>query len=330
MPPPAPISSSPAWSPDVLDGCEATTISLPNTFDGPAVATLVRRRAAQPTGRAVLYLHGFIDYFFQAHLAAAYNERGYDFYALDLRRHGRSLRPHQRPNFCKDLREYYAEIDQAITIMRAAGHSWLLLNGHSTGGLTGALYAHEGAQRDQISALVLNSPFFDLNVSAAQRAQVAVGVRLGAVLPALNLGGAITSLYAQSIHREHRGEWAFNLRWKPISGFPTYAGWLRAIVMGQRRLQAGLPIACPVLLLHSARSYVGKVWSDEFTRADCVLDVAHMRRYGPGLSANVTLVSIEGGLHDLVLSPAPVRAQVFHTLFRWLEQVSGTGFQVSG
>lgn len=309
------------WTPDILPGFEATTIALPDAFDGPVVATLVRRPAPQPDGRAVLYIHGFVDYFFQAHMAEAYNARGYDFYALDLRRYGRSLRPHQRPNFCKDLREYYAEIDRAIELIGAAGHGWLLLNGHSTGGLIGALYADEGARRQRIDALFLNSPFVDLNATPAQRAQAAVVAPLGALVPYLPLGGVVSPLYAQSVHKSQRGEWSFDLRWKPIEGHPAYAGWLRAITMGQRRLQAGLKIACPTLLMHSARSYVGKAWCDEFTRADCVLDVAHMRRYGPGLGSDVTLVAIEGGLHDLVLSAPPVRERVFAELFTWLEQL---------
>ncbi len=322
MPPNPQPPTTPAWVPDHLAGCETTTLSLPNAYDGPVVATLVRRRASHPTGRAVLYLHGFVDYFFQNHMAAAYNDHGYDFYALDLRRHGRSLRPHQRPNFCKALREYYAELDQAIELVRAEGHPWLLLNGHSTGGLTAALYAHEGAHRHQLSALCLNSPFVELNIPAGQRAQLAAIAHLGAVLPNLRLGGAVNPLYAQSIHRDHHGEWAFNLDWKPLAGFPAYAGWLRAIVAGQRQLQAGLNLACPVLLLHSAHSYVGKTWSAAFTKADCVLDVAHMRRYGPRLGSSVTLVSIEGGLHDLVLSPLAVREHVFAELFTWLERLA--------
>ncbi len=312
-------SAAPAWAPDVLPGFEALTIALPDAYDGPAVATLVRRPAPRPGGRAVLYLHGFVDYFFQEHMALAYNERGYDFYALDLRRHGRSLSPHQRPNYCKDLREYYAEIDRAIALIGAEGHGRLLLNGHSTGGLTAALYAHEGAHRDRVAALFLNSPFVDLNATPAQRAQAAVVVPLGAVLPHLPLGGLVSPLYTQSVHRDHHGAWSFDLRWKPIAGHPTYAGWLRAIVQGQRRLQAGLRIACPVLLMHAARSYVGKAWCDDFTRADCVLNVEHMRRYGPGLGRDVKLVAVEGGLHDLVLSAPPVRARVFAELFAWLE-----------
>lgn len=307
------------WAPDILPGFEAATIDLPAAFDGPAVATLVRRPAPRPNGRAVLYLHGFVDYFFQAHLATAYNERGYAFYALDLRRYGRSLLPHQRPNFCKDLREYNAELDRAIELIGAEGYSWLLLNGHSTGGLTGALYAAAGARRDRISALFLNSPFLDLNASPPQRAQAALVTRLGAVLPALPLGGVVSPLYAQSVHASERGAWEFDLRLKPIAGFPAYAGWLRAIVQGQRRLQRGLSIAAPILLMHSARSHVGTVWSDDFTCADCVLDVEHMRRYGPGLGRDVSMVAIEGGLHDLVLSPPPVRERVFAELFAWLD-----------
>ncbi|GAB4428804.1 MAG: alpha/beta hydrolase [Chloroflexi bacterium OHK40] len=320
----APPATAPAWTPDsALEGFEAATIGFPPDDEGPVVATLVRRRATTPCGRAVLYLHGFNDYFFQAHLAEAYNAQGYDFYALDLRKYGRSLRPWQTPNFCRDLREYYAEIDAAIDLIagpQADGSPWLLLNGHSTGGLTAALYAHEGTRRARVHALFLNSPFFDLNITRAQRAQAAVVTRLGARIPRLPLGGGLSPLYAQSVHRDYHGEWEFNTAWKPINGFQAYAGWLRAIVEGQRRLQAGLAIDKPVLILHSARSVRATSWSDDLLRGDAVLDVAHMRRYGPGLGRDVTLVAIEGGLHDLVLSPRPVRERVFQELFAWLER----------
>jgi alpha-beta hydrolase superfamily lysophospholipase len=316
-------TTSGPWLPDAaLDGFEALTIGLPPDDEGEVVATLVRRRAQAPLGRAVLYLHGFIDYFFQAHLADAYNAHGYDFYALDLRKHGRSLRPHQRPNYCRDLREYYPEIDAAIgVIAEDEGHSWLLVNGHSTGGLIAALYAHEGARRAQISALFLNSPYLQINVDRLQAMLSPLAIALGGVRPGMALGARISPLYAQSIHREHRGEWQFDLAWKPLAGFPTYAGWWRAITAGQRRAQAGLAIACPILLMHSARSLRTKVWSDELLRADGVLDVAHMRRYGPGLGRDVTMIAIEGGMHDLTLSAPPVREQVFRELFSWLKRL---------
>lgn len=83
------MSSAPApsWAPDVLgEPYEATTFDLPVDDEGEVVATLVRRRAGGPTGRAVLYVHGYVDYFFQTHLADHFAARGWDFYGLDLRK----------------------------------------------------------------------------------------------------------------------------------------------------------------------------------------------------------------------------------------------------
>ena len=61
------------------------------------MATLIRKTSDRRGRRAVLYLHGWNDYFFQTHLADYLSDIGYDFYALDLRRYGRSMRPGQLP-----------------------------------------------------------------------------------------------------------------------------------------------------------------------------------------------------------------------------------------
>ena len=58
------------------------------------IATLVRRQP-KPGARAMLYVHGHNDYFFQRHVADFYAGLGIGFYALDLRKCGRSLLPHQ-------------------------------------------------------------------------------------------------------------------------------------------------------------------------------------------------------------------------------------------
>jgi len=313
-------TTAPAWAPDAaLPGFEAATLELPDDQEGPVVATLVRLRAPG-AGRAVLYIHGFIDYFFQAHMAERYVAAGYDFYALDLRKHGRSLRPHQRPNFCRDLAEYFPEIDAALDVVAAeTGGAPLLLNGHSTGGLLAALYAHAGARREHIAALFLNSPFFAFNKPAPLLRAVPAVARLGARLPYLRVD-TLTPLYAQSVHRSHRGEWEFDLAWKPLAGFPVLAGWVRAVHLAQRRVAAGLAIERPVLVMHAARSLLAARWSEEFMRVDTVLNIADMRRLAPRLGPDVTVVAIEGGMHDLMLSAAPAREQVFAELFAWAEQ----------
>lgn len=312
------------YSPDpVLAGFDSLTLSFPDDYEGPVVATLVRRQATPCAGKAVLYLHGFNDYFFQAHLADQYLAHGFNFYALDLRKHGRSLLDFQRPNFCRDIREYYADISAAIEIiMEAENHPFLLLNGHSNGGLIAALYAEEGRYKDRISALFLNSPFFAFRTNPSEKLLIALLARLGRVWPFGLIRRRFLPTYTMSIHRDYFGEWDFDSRLKPPEGYPLYFGWFRAISQAQQRLQQGLHLHIPILIMHAEQSIRSRRWSEALLAADAVLNVDDMRRYGPGLGPQTTLMAIRDGMHDLVLSRPAVRARVFARLFGWVNQIA--------
>ncbi|MEU7477421.1 alpha/beta hydrolase [Lentzea sp. NPDC042327] len=281
---------------------EDTTV-LP--LRGGATATLVRRRAAQADRGAILYVHGFADYFFQEHVAEHYNAQGYDFYAVDLRGYGRSLRDGEVPNYTTDMAVYFEEIDAAVAVVRAE-HSRVVLMGHSTGGLTTSLWAHERRSEDLIDALVLNSPWLDVVEPPLLRRVVKL---LGKVAPSVKVRGGLGDAYGASIHSSRNGEWDFDLRWKPLDGFPVLAGWIRAVLVAQEKVHAGLDVRVPVLVLHSDRSTLGaREWNEDVAKADAVLDVEGMRRWGPKLGTSVKVVEIKAGLHDLFLSPEPVRA----------------------
>ena len=299
---------------------ECETLDLGRDDEGPVVATLVRRRADAPTRRAVLYVHGFVDYFFQTHLAEFHRRNGWDFYALDLRKYGRSLLPHQTPNFCRDLCDYYPDLDEAVRLVRERdGHDTLLVNGHSTGGLIASMWAHDHRAAGLVDGLFLNSPFFDFNAPWVVRRPVAAAVaNIGRGWPYRVVPLALPQVYGQSIHLEQRGEWAYDLAWKPLAGFPVRAGWLAAIRRAQRSLRAGWDIRVPVLLTCSTASYRGSRWHDVAAAADAVLDVSHMVRWAPRLGRHVTMVRIASGLHDLTLSPAPVREELFAEVDRWI------------
>ncbi|MCA2216781.1 alpha/beta hydrolase [Jidongwangia harbinensis] len=308
--------------PDVLGSpYERHTIDLGTDDEGPVIATLVRRRSETPTRRAVLYVHGFVDYFFQTHLADFFVERGWDFYALDLRKYGRSLLPHQTPNFCRSLTDYYPELDEAARIIREVdGHDQLLVGGHSTGGLIMSLWSHSRQGQGMVDGLFLNSPFFDFNAPWLLRRPVATAVCRSSkrapyrIVPLKALG-----LYGQSLHTEHRGEWTYDLAWKPILGFPVRAGWLAAIRRGQNRLRSGLSIDVPVLVACSSRTFRGRSWHDDVHLADAVLDVEHIVRWAPRLGPHVTIARFDGGMHDLTLSGKEVRTEVFRELGRWTD-----------
>lgn len=299
---------------------EKQTIDLGRDDQGPVVATLVRRRASVPTRHAVLYVHGFVDYFFQTHLADFYVERGWDFYAIDLRKYGRSLLPYQTPNFCRSLTEYFPELDEAARIIRDQdGHDVMLVNGHSTGGLIAPLWTHARRAKGLVDGLFLNSPFFDFNAAwLARRPFMAALTTMGRRRPYRIVPLGVSTAYGRSLHADHDGEWRFDLTLKPLSGFGVRAGWLNAIAEGHRRIRAGLDIQVPVLVASSAASLRRGQVSELITSSDAVLDVAHMARWAPRLGRHVTLVRFDGGLHDLVLSAPPVRAKVFAELERWM------------
>jgi alpha-beta hydrolase superfamily lysophospholipase len=48
-----------------------------------------------------------------------------------------------------------------------------------------------------------------------------------------------------------------------------------------------------------------------------VLDVEQIRKWAHKLADSVTLARVAGALHDVTLSPEPVRARVFEEISRW-------------
>jgi alpha-beta hydrolase superfamily lysophospholipase len=308
---------------DVL-GPPYTSITLALTPDdeGEVFATLVHRPAdpgapsASGPRPAVLHVHGFADYFFHTEYAEWWTARGYDFFAVDLRKYGRSIRDHQTPNYVADLEDYYEELDAAWSFVTAE-HTRVILSAHSTGGLVLPIWAD--TRKLPVTAMVLNSPWFDLRGSLLLRT---VGTKVidvvGAAQPKRVIPREVSGLYGRSLHREHEGEWEFNVDWKPMDSWPLYAGWLRAIRRGHAKLQAGLSLPFPVLVLSSARTSAPAQMGDEVHGTDIVLDVKQIRRWAGVLGTHVTSIGIEGARHDVTLSLEPVRKQVYDELERWL------------
>jgi alpha-beta hydrolase superfamily lysophospholipase len=295
----------------------ARTLHLRPDDEGEAVATLVHRAAPARTRRAVLHVHGFCDYFFQTPAADFWTARGYDFYALDLRKYGRSLLPHQTPNYTADLRTYDEELDLALTAIRA-DHDHLVLSAHSTGGLTVPLWAAERAVA--ADALVLNAPWLDMHGSTLTRTLAMPLIqRLGALQPRRVIPRDVSGLYGRSLHRGFDGEWDYDLAWKPLESWPVHAGWIRAIRLAHHRLTHGIELPMPVLVLSSSRSAHPSSMADpDVFATDVVLDVEQIRRRAPLLGRRVVVEQVDGAMHDVTLSRPAVRREVFDRVDRFL------------
>lgn len=351
----------PAWGPDVLgDAFEQLTLTLTPDSAGEVVATLVRyvplpatvqrpslwRRLVWGSTRGateahlrphpiahdadVLYIHGYSDYFFQTHLAEYWRELGARFFALDLRKYGRSIRPNQTPGYIDSLATYDEEIEAALTEMgHGIGHGMenvdgaqqprkLVLMGHSTGGLVLSLWADRNPGR--ASVVILNSPWLEYQLTAAVRTVAAPMIGFQArVNPKAPMANIDRGHYFRTVSNTRDGEWDVNPLWRPEHGFTVRTGWLNAILAGHARIAAGLKIDVPVFTLLSTTSLLTPLWSKNMMTADVAIDVntvaARVHQLGPLTS----IARIPDAMHDVFLSQKPARERAFTELTRWLK-----------
>lgn len=340
------------WRPDVLGrGFECRDLELGEDtrpdpeYRGeasPLVATLVRSlpeplgvwdrlfgRGRDLENVDVLYVHGWSDYFFQHSVADFWVSRGARFYALDLRRYGRSLRPGQLFGYIENLDDYDEEIGLAIAEIRgeaipgargAARGRRLVLFGHSTGGLLVSLWASRN--RGVAEALVLNSPWLQLQLGDALRKAIAPMVNLRArysphenALPQIDLG--FYKRAQRLLNPEYEG--VVNAEWRPEVSPPVRSGWLKAILDGHARVAAGIDVGAPCCVMLSDRSQFGLSWRDEMLHADTVIEVEGVARAALKISHSVTIERIDGALHDVFLSEHSVRIEAYARLDRWLK-----------
>ena len=140
---------------------------------------------------------------------------------------------------------------------------------------------------------------------------------IGRIFPKMPVKQKPDRGYAESLHTVFNGEWDYRRDWKPDILPDPDAGWVRAIQRAQQELRHRR-IDMPVLLMHSAESVRSGDGREKYSRADAILDVDGISRYGRMLGPDVTEVSFPGGLHDLVLSSRDVRERVYATMLDWL------------
>ncbi|MDQ1745570.1 MAG: hypothetical protein QOE23_3909 [Pseudonocardiales bacterium] len=322
-------TSNPTWQPDILgDGYSQHVLDLGSDPDGEGTiaAVLVRRtqRPVELSHGAVLYLHGFSDYFFQTDLADFFAGRGLAFYALDLRKSGRARRPGQTAHYVSDLARCDAELEAALDIV-AGEHPGqpVVVVAHSTGGLIAPLWLDRRRRAGRvapIAGLVLNSPWLDLQGKAVHRGPLTQVLRvLGRAQPLRPLK-LPASGYTSTLHTSGTGEWSFDLELKPLDGFPVTLGWLNAVRRGQARLHRGLDVGVPSLVLRSDRTHFSTRYSGLSDRADTVLDVRQIARWAGCLGNETTVVPVPGARHDVFLSLPEPRAHAYSRLDRWLRE----------
>ncbi len=272
--------------------------------------------------KAVLYIHGFNDYFFNKEFASNFLAQGYSFFAIDLHNYGKNMTQDTKRYYFKDVKEFYPEINQAINIMKNEYKiEDITLYGISQGGLIAALFENDNKK---VNRLILDSPFFDFHFNwFLENLALPVVAKIGSVFPEFVLKSDEVNVFGKSIHKDFDGEWDIDMELKAIkTNAPIYLGWLNAVYMAQKRLQNGLDIKVPSLILYSNKSISESSNKKYHHNTDIVLDVKDMKKYSNMLSKNVSLITkqeLKNGMHGILISPKPVRNKAYKNIFEWLE-----------
>mgnify|MGYP003307911491 CR=1 FL=1 len=330
----SPTTSAPRIFSNAEDPLLGAPYSIHSLQNGDFYATLIEypfgsspRVDAQnefPRG-IILYLHGYNDYFFQKELAEKADSAGFAFFAIDLHYFGRSYREGDPRADMRSLTEYFGELDSAIALSkRIVQQSGVdlpyILIGHSMGGLNLSLYAAHRPD-SHFDAIVLNSPFLEMNFNwAVRNLALPVISGLGRLFPDVALPGTGDPNYANSLYKSRKGEWDFDTTLKTFARPKQYLGWVRGVHLGHNEIKEGLHIKAPILVMHSDCSIDSKEWVEEFTHCDGVLNHEQIAEQAPNLGENVTTVTIPDGLHDLFLSPKPVRDKAYEETFRFIDK----------
>lgn len=311
-----------SWHPDILEGYEARYVNQGEAFDGPCRSTIIRKLSSTPSGKAYLYIHGFNDYFFQSEMGDRFVDSGFNFYAVDLRRYGRSREPWQYPFNIRNQKEYFNDIDSAISQIINDGNTDITLCGHSTGGLTVTLYGAIKGDDIPVDRIVTDSPFLAWNFNAFMR-KVAIPVVgfWGKLFKNTKIKQGHCDGYAYSLLKEYYGEWTYNTDWKMIYSPPVTASWVNAISSAQNDIMKNKKnIKVPILVMHSSRKIDGCNYTPEFQTGDAVLDPFMIQDRGVQLGHERVVCAIDSGLHDLILSRKEVRDVAYDSIFSFIRQ----------
>jgi hypothetical protein len=244
-------------------------------------AAVLRRRTARPSRRAVVYVHCLDDSFVPADLVGWYTDRGFHFYAADLRAVGSGgpgAPEGNRP--AGELSTYFACLDAAVTHLRAADAiDTVVVSAHAAGALFAALWCHARRGSQPMDALILASP----ELGSGQRWP------------------------ARAVSARENGATGHSS--------PLLAGAQRRL---RRGLEIACPVLvmCPAAGGHGPGT--GGMLPLGVLGALGALGTLAGRRATIRLGEHVTWLTLDGGLPGQAPAPAPQRRHFLDELGRWL------------
>ena len=251
---------------------------------------------------ALIWIHGYNDYYFHFHVGNELLKNGYDVYAITLRNFGKIAKDRRYIHYVKSWNSYFEDINNSLQwITKNKKHKKFVLYGHSTGGLISTIYMNEGKYKNIFNGLILNSPFFDFYGSDLEEFMIKyIFYYIAYIFPTFVASSGSNKIYKVPFYKNMLKRYHFNQNYKLTYPSHVFVSYLQNAAYQQNRIQNNkINISKPILVLHSEKS---TRWPECNDNTDCVLDVNEIKKYSKLIGNNVKLQSLNGAIHDVLLS----------------------------
>lgn len=266
---------------------------------------------------ALIWIHGFNDYYYNLFIGEKFLKEGYDIYAIQLRRY--SSTNINEKFYCDNLNEYIQDINNIFPKIIDKNYKKIVLYGHSMGGLISSIYCKKGLYKDKITHLILNSPFFDFKLSLIEKFFINYIVYyLSFIFPKFLLrpyDTTKTNYLTQNIQKRFYINNKYKLNFLP----PVYASWIKTIIDYHNIIKYNnLNLKIPILVLFCDKT---TKFINSNQTGDDTLDVNDIDKYSENLGNNIKKYQFTNSIHDIFSSSINVINKAFNITIYWLKTI---------
>lgn len=266
---------------------------------------------------ALIWIHGFNDYYYNLYIGEKFLKEGYDIYAIQLRRYSSSNI--ENKFYCDNLNEYIQDINNIFPKILKKDYKKIILYGHSMGGLISSIYCKKGLYKDKITHLILNSPFFDFKLSLFEKIFINYIVYyLSYIFPKF-LIRSIDINKKNYLTLNIKNRFYVDDKYKLNILPPVHASWIKTIIDYHNIIKyQNLNIKIPILVLFCDKS---TKFINSNQTGDDTLDINDIDKYSNNLGKNIKKYQFNNAIHDIFSSSLDVINKAFEITVDWLKKI---------
>ena len=264
--------------------------------------------------KAIIWIPGFNDYFYNFYIGNKFVENGYDIYAISLNNY--MTNQNENKFNCNSSSEIINSIDKLIEeIINIKLYNNYYLYGHSMGGLIAVNYLEYGKYKNLFKKLILNSPFFDFNLDTITKFILNYIIYyLAYLFPRCELRKKTYVPNYLSLNISKR--FYINLNYKTDYLCQIYFSWIKSISTLQYNIfRSRINLKIPIFVLYCDKT---TIFENDNMVGDDTLNVEDIDYYSDNIGDNVKKIKVKNSIHDIFSSSIQVINYAFNKTLEWL------------